>query len=63
MRDGERRVVVTGMGAVTPIGNSVPEFWDGLVNGRSGISRITSFDPTKWRARLPARSRASTPTA
>ena len=47
MRDGERRVVVTGMGALTPIGNSVPEFWDGLVNGRSGISRITLFDPTK----------------
>src|SRR5688572_19132539 len=47
MRDGERRVVVTGMGALTPIGNSVPEFWDGLVNGRSGISRITSFDPEK----------------
>ena len=47
MRDGERRVVVTGMGALTPIGNDVPAFWDGLVNGRSGISRITSFDPAK----------------
>ncbi len=47
MRDGERRVVVTGMGALTPIGNDVPAFWDSLVNGRSGISRITSFDPAK----------------
>ncbi len=45
MRDGERRVVVTGMGALTPIGNDVPAFWDGLVNGRSGIGPITVFDP------------------
>jgi 3-oxoacyl-[acyl-carrier-protein] synthase II len=47
MRDGDRRVVVTGMGALTPIGNDVPSFWDGLVNGRSGITRITLFDPEK----------------
>jgi 3-oxoacyl-[acyl-carrier-protein] synthase II len=45
MRDGERRVVVTGMGALTPIGNDVGAYWDGLVNGRSGIGRITLFDP------------------
>src|SRR5918999_152645 len=47
MRDGERRVVVTGMGALTPVGNDVPVFWDGLVNGRSGIGPITLFDPSK----------------
>jgi 3-oxoacyl-[acyl-carrier-protein] synthase II len=47
MRDGERRVVVTGMGALTPVGNDVASFWDGLVNGRSGITRITTFDPEK----------------
>jgi len=47
MRDGERRVVVTGMGALTPIGNDVAAFWDSLVNGRSGIGRITLFDPVK----------------
>ncbi len=41
VRDGERRVVITGMGALTPIGNDVPAFWDGLVNGRSGIGPIT----------------------
>ncbi|HET9879456.1 MAG TPA: beta-ketoacyl-ACP synthase II [Candidatus Limnocylindria bacterium] len=45
MRDGERRVVVTGMGAITPIGNDVASYWDSLVNGRSGIRRIASFDP------------------
>ena len=42
---GERRVVVTGMGAITPLGNDVPTYWDGLVAGRSGIDRIASFDP------------------
>src|SRR5918999_1622957 len=47
MRDGERRVVVTGMGALTPVGNTVADFWDGLVNGRSGIARIESFDPSR----------------
>jgi len=42
---GERRVVVTGMGALTPIGNDVESYWAGLVAGRSGIDRITQFDP------------------
>ena len=42
---GERRVVVTGMGAITPLGNDVASYWDGLVAGRSGIDRIASFDP------------------
>ena len=40
------RVVVTGMGALTPIGNSVPEFWENAVNGVNGIDRITRFDTT-----------------
>ncbi len=40
----ETRIVVTGMGAVTPLGLNVADFWDGLVNGRSGIDRITLFD-------------------
>ena len=52
MRDGERRVVVTGMGALTPIGNDVPAFWDSLVNGRSGIGRITLFDPQKTASKV-----------
>ena len=37
-------VVVTGLGAITPIGNSVPEFWENLVNGVSGAGPITHFD-------------------
>lgn len=41
-----RRVVVTGMGAVTPIGNTVEEYWQGLIAGKSGAAPITRFDPT-----------------
>lgn len=44
---GERRVVVTGMGAITPIGNDVASYWASLVAGRSGIECITSFDPSR----------------
>ena len=44
MQNGLRRVVVTGMGALTPIGNSVDDFWDGLMNGVSGCDTITLFD-------------------
>ncbi|RKY45971.1 MAG: hypothetical protein DRP88_06860, partial [Candidatus Neomarinimicrobiota bacterium] len=36
----ERRVVITGVGVVTPVGNTVKEFWDNLVSGRSGIDRV-----------------------
>ena len=42
----ERRVVVTGIGAVTPIGNNTNDFWDGLKNGKNGIGLITRFDTT-----------------
>jgi len=43
------RVVVTGMGALTPIGNSVDEFWENLKAGKSGANRITKFDPSLFR--------------
>ena len=39
-----KRVVVTGLGAVTPIGNTIPEFWDSVVNGKSGAAPITNFN-------------------
>src|ERR687895_1419584 len=52
MRDGERRGGVAGVGGPTPIGNDVPAFWDSLVNGRSGITRITLFDPVKTPAKV-----------
>lgn len=47
-----RRVVVTGMGMVTPLGNDVPSSWDGLVAGRSGIRTIESFDPSRLSVRI-----------
>src|SRR6185503_10387036 len=47
-----RRVVVTGLGALTPLGNDVPEFWNGLVNGHSGAAPITKFDASKFKTRF-----------
>ena len=47
-RNGKVRVVVTGMGAMTPLGESVAEFWDGLVAGRSGVARMALADPTDY---------------
>ena len=44
MSETRRRVVITGMGMVTPIGNTLDETWEGLKNGRSGVARITRFD-------------------
>jgi 3-oxoacyl-[acyl-carrier-protein] synthase II len=47
-----RRVVVTGIGALTPIGNSKDEFWDGLVSGKSGAAPITYFDTEKFKTKF-----------
>lgn len=49
-----RRVVITGMGAVTPLGNDVPSFWEGLKAGRCGIGPITRFDTTEYKAHVGA---------
>ena len=48
----ERRVVVTGLGALTPIGNDVPTFWKSLVNGVSGAGPITHIDTTKFKTQF-----------
>ena len=47
-----KRVVVTGIGALTPIGNTLQDYWDGLVNGVSGAAPITLFDATKFKTRF-----------
>lgn len=52
MNQPARRVVVTGLGALTPIGNSVSQYWDGLVNGVSGADFIQQFDASKFKTRF-----------
>jgi 3-oxoacyl-[acyl-carrier-protein] synthase II len=47
-----KRVVVTGLGALTPIGNTVPEYWNNLINGVSGADFITKFDASKFKTRF-----------
>ena len=53
----ERRVVVTGMGCVTPLGNDLPTTWNNLVAGKNGIGPITKFDTTDFKAKLAAEVR------
>lgn len=57
-----RRVVVTGMGAITPIGNSVEEFWNSIKEGKIGFDKITYFDTTEYRAKLAAQVKDFDPT-
>ena len=47
-----KRVVITGLGALTPLGNSVPDYWSGLQNGESGAAPITRFDASKFKTRF-----------
>ena len=51
---GNRRVVVTGMGAITPLGNSVQETWQAMIEGKNGIGPITQFDTEGYKAKLAA---------
>ncbi len=48
----ERRVVITGLGCITPIGNNVEEFWKGIEEGKCGIDEITAFDTTDYKVHL-----------
>jgi 3-oxoacyl-[acyl-carrier-protein] synthase II len=47
-----RRVVITGLGIISPVGNTVPEAWDNIVNGRSGIGEITRFDTSNFPVKI-----------
>ena len=62
MVEGLRRVVVTGLGAVTPSGNSVAEYWSGLTSGRNGVASITLFDAEKHACRFAAEVKDFDPT-
>ena len=57
------RVVVTGLGAVTPLGNDVPTLWEGLLAGRSGVGSITLFDPSHLGVRIAAEVKDFDPVA
>lgn len=54
MKRDLKRVVVTGMGVITPIGNSLNEFWNNLVAGKSGVDTITKFDTTHFKTKFAA---------
>ena len=53
-----KRVVVTGMGAITPIGLNVDEFWDGIHQGKIGFSEITQFDTTEYKVKIAGNVKA-----
>ena len=52
----KKRVVITGIGAITPIGNNINDFWSNLQIGKNGISEITLFDTEKFNIKLAAES-------
>ncbi len=57
-----KRVVVTGIGALTPLGNSAPDYWNGLINGVSGADAITLFDASKFKTRFACELKNFEPT-
>jgi 3-oxoacyl-[acyl-carrier-protein] synthase II len=59
----KRHIVVTGLGAVTPLGNDVPTLWEGLLAGRSGVGPITLFDPSHLEVRIAAEVKDFDPVA
>src|SRR6187431_1822329 len=58
-----KRVVVTGLGAVTPIGNTIDEYWNGLINGVSGADMITLFNASKFKTKFACEIKGFEPTA
>ena len=58
-----KRVVITGLGAITPVGNTAPETWQALVNGVNGIAPITSFDATNFKTRIAGEVKGFDPEA
>ncbi len=58
----KRRVVVTGLGVISPVGNSLDKFWKSLLEGKSGVRRLTCFDPTHFTSKIAAEVRDFDPT-
>ena len=61
-QSSRRRVVVTGMGVITPLGNTVQEYWEGLLKGKSGVGPITYFDASDYDTRFAAQVKGFEPT-
>src|SRR3979490_1681550 len=59
----KRRVVITGVGAVTPVGNDITTMWDALVHGKSGIARTARFDPAPYESQVAGEVRGLEPTS
>ena len=59
----ERRVVITGMGVITPVGNDLQTFWGNIKNGVSGIDRVTAFDTTQYDCKIGGEVREFNPVA
>ena len=57
----ERRVVITGLGAITPLGNNAEEFWKEIKEGKCGIDEITHFDTTNYKVKLAAEVKGYNP--
>ena len=57
-----KRVVITGMGAITPLGNSISDYWNGLINGISGADMITQFDAAKFKTKFACEIKSFDPT-
>ena len=62
MAESSRRVVITGLGAVTPIGNTVSTYWSGLQSGTNGVAPITLFNASKHACRFAAEVKDFDPT-
>ncbi|MCO5947968.1 beta-ketoacyl-ACP synthase II [Mucilaginibacter flavidus] len=56
-----KRVVITGMGVITPLGNNVPEFWENIITGQSGVRSITRFDTTNFKTKIAAEVKGFNP--
>src|SRR5436190_5483356 len=54
MKAPTERIVITGVGAVTPLGIGIPALWEGIRSGRNGVGRITRFDPTGFEVQIAA---------
>jgi 3-oxoacyl-[acyl-carrier-protein] synthase II len=55
----ERRVVITGLGTINPLGNNVEQFWNNLIAGKSGLKKIDKFDVSKITSRIALKGKTT----